>query len=659
MLFIINTGFALGQIPMFDPPLSPRIANYNIDVFLDAQTKRLSATQIVRWQNDSNDEITDLQFHLYLNAFKNEQTTFIRESGGRLRGASLKKDGWGWITVTRVQRADGIELTDRIEYIQPDDGNEMDETVMRIQLDRSISPGEEIVLHIDFTAQLPAVFARSGYAGDFVMVGQWFPKIGVYEEAGERYATTGQWNCHQYHGTGEFYADYGVYDVNITVPEIYTVGATGILLETIDNEDGTKTWHYYCEDVHDFAWTADSDFIVFEDKWKHVSIKYLSQPLRDSSFERQIQAAKNALEYCDEWFGTYPYPTLTIVDPQYGGLGAGGMEYMTIFTAGNHWLAPKGIKLVEGVVIHEFAHNYSYGMIGNNETEEAWLDEGFTAYSEMKILQKYYGQNTGSVVDLFGLQIDQLESDWTAYSGSPMQDKIVKNAWEYARGGYGRFAYFKPSLLLLTLENYFGAELMKQIFRTYFDHYKYSHPVTADFIRTVTEVSGQDLSLFFDQVLFGMEELDYKLDRISVKRLYKDDDGIFGNPLATPDTSEPVIVDSADSVQDKNTEESYENKVVIERAGGVIFPVELLVTFADGHIETEKWDGIGRYKIFTYIRSSKLVSAQIDPDRKIWLDSNFLNNGKTFRQSRSAVLKYSTRWLFWMQNLLMMLSIFS
>ena len=195
LILLFSTSVLYSQKPMFEEPLSPRIANYKIDVTLDTEKKMLYGSELLTWKNDSNDEINELQFHLYLNGFKNESSTFMKESKGRQRSSFAdKKEGWGWINIIKMQKEDGTDLTDRIEFIQPDDENEFDQTVIRVVLEKPIKPFEEINLNIDFEAKLPKVFARTGYHQDFYMIGQWFPKIGVYEEAGERYATEGQWN---------------------------------------------------------------------------------------------------------------------------------------------------------------------------------------------------------------------------------------------------------------------------------------------------------------------------------------------------------------------------------------------------------------------------------------------------------------------------------
>jgi hypothetical protein len=555
-----------------------------------------------------------------------------------------------------------MDLTDKVKFIQPDDGNADDQTVLWVPLVESIKPGEKIRLDIEFIARLPEVFARTGYKGDFFMVGQWFPKIGVYESTGDRYAKKGQWNCHQFHLNSEFFADYGVYEVTITLPDNYIVGATGILINEMNNQDHSKSLTYYCEDVHDFAWTADPNYIVIEDQWRHVNIKFMAHPGRDAQIERHIGAAKIALEFFDDWYGPYPYPTLTIVDPRYRAFGAGGMEYPTLITAGSFWMLPEGIRLPELVTIHEFGHNYWYGIIGSNEFEEAWLDEGITTYSEIKIMDKFYGDKGGSAISFLGLNIDDSQLQWSGYRKMAKYDVIYKKSWEYYRGGYGSFSYDKPALMLLTLQGYIGSDMMKKVMRAYYDRFKFKHPTSRDFINTVNDITGEDYTWYFDQVLYGSNVLDYKIDKISYKKLKREFKGIFGNPLENfkidgdPDTSLSDFINEKTLDGDRDI---YENKVIVAREGEVVFPVEVLITFEDGEKLIEKWDGKDRYIVYTYEKENPIISAEVDPERKVWLDVNFLNNGKTIHTNRSAPLKYAMRWLFWMQNFLQFVAIFS
>lgn len=653
-IFILFTFYIFPQKQMFEKPLSPRIANYTIDVKLDDEKKMIFAKELLTWKNDSNDKIFELQFHLYLNGFKNESTTFMKESTGSFRRSNADiESGLGWINILRMNFKDGNELTDRIEFIQPDDNNEFDQTVARVALSTPINPQEIVEIEIEFEAQLPKVFARTGYHQDFYLIGQWFPKIGVYEEKGERYATEGQWNCHQFHYNGEFYADYGVYDVKITLPDKYIIGATGVKLSEEKNEDGTKTVKFYCEDVHDFAWTADPNYVVVEDQWKHVNIKYLIQSQRAYAAQRHIQAAKNTLEYCEEWYGEYPYPTLTIVDPRYGGGGAGGMEYPTFITAGMFWMTPEGIKYAESVTVHELIHNYWYGMVGSNEFEEAWLDEGFTTYSENQVMQKYYGgKKSGTLIDLWKIKVDEDQLRKMSYiRRNPRIEDLFTNSWEFYAGGYGNLVYGKASLVLRTLHGFLGDDKMKSVMRAYFDRHKFKHPSSRDFINTVNEVTGENMDWYFDQVVYGNGVLDYKLYRITNEPIEIANQGYF-------DTDSGTIyfgLNELDDVKRKAREDStyevqYNSKIIVTREGEVQFPVEVLIKFSNGEELLENWDGKERYKIFEYNKPARAISSIIDPYKKIALDISPLNNGLTLKSDARATYKYGSLWLFIMQN---------
>ena len=337
---VTQIGFAQSIKPIFTTPLSPRLANYQIDVTLDPVTKKLVGRETVTWRNPSSDIIRELQFHLYLNAFRNEQSTFMRESGGQLRGDQIDRNAnenpYGSIDIlsmkTRSGRSEGprrsgvpgappaTDVSEALAYqfIQPDerDGapqNHDDHTVVRVPLSKPVGPGETIVLDITFRAKLPQIFARTGFSRDFFLVGQWFPKIGVYEPAGTRYATTGQWNCHQFHAHSEFYADYGVYDVNMTVPKTYWVSATGLFQSEKLHDNNTKTIRYHAEDVVDFAWTASPHFQVIRDQWKRpsggtVALELVMQPEHADQAGRHLTAVKAALAYFDKHLGQYPFP---------------------------------------------------------------------------------------------------------------------------------------------------------------------------------------------------------------------------------------------------------------------------------------------------------------------------------------------------------------
>ena len=641
---------------IFKQPLSQRVCNYDISVKLDPEKKILDGKEILKWKNPSKDNVKELQFHLYLNAFKNTNSTFMKESGGEHRGFGFnetKKESWGYVDVLSMKRIGGEDLTAKIKFIQPDDNNKDDQTVISVLLDKPVGPNEEIALEIIFKSKLPRVFARTGFAGDYFLAGQWYPKIGVYEYPGIRYAEKGQWNCHQFHANSEFYADFAVYDVNITLPSNFIVGATGVLQSKINNKDGTSTHHYRAEDVIDFAWTASPYYKVVNDQWHDVKIKLMVQPEHFDQTERYIGSLKAALEYFDKNFGKYPYTTITVVDPPLNAIGSGGMEYPTFITGGTIWNLPEGLKLPEQVTVHEFGHNYFMALLATNEFEEAFLDEGFNQYYETRIMDKNYGEKT-SFINCFGFHAGDFEFSRQGYVGmrNPKLAEIYRKSWDYTVGGYGSFTYFKTAVMLKTLEGLVGLPTMDEIMKTYFERWKFKHSCVKDFIAIVNEVVnknlgrkfGDNMNWFFDETLYGSDVCDYKLASItniekeSAKGLYDS----LGVKKIYPDK--------------KNHKPNYESHVVVHRLGEVKLPVEVLVHFDNGKEVLENWDGQARTVEYKYDGKSKVVWAKVDPSYKIPLDVNLINNTLTTEPENGVFDKYATQILFWVQNVMLSLS---
>jgi len=285
--------------PQAAAPRSPRNASYAITARLDPGSRTITGDEILTWRNTSNAATSTLRFHLYFNAWRNSESTWLRERrlSGRLSEEPRISD-WGWIDVTtiRVIGTDSAagDLTKRMRFVARDDGNTADRTVMEVPLDRAVAPGETINVQIAWSSRVPRPFARTGVIGNYYFLGQWFPKIGVLENDG--------WNCHQFHATTEFFADFGVYDVRLTVPRGWIVGATGSERDRRDEADGTTTHHYYEEDVHDFAWTTSPDFVERRATFEHstlppVQLRLLLQKEHTRQADRQFEAARAALKY--------------------------------------------------------------------------------------------------------------------------------------------------------------------------------------------------------------------------------------------------------------------------------------------------------------------------------------------------------------------------
>lgn len=686
-------GVAAAQTPIFDEPLSPRIANYEIKVTLDDRLKHLTGDVILTWNNPSDDEIEELQFHLYYNAFKNAKSTFIREMfNSRRFGSSTKKppkapwhknDGWGWIRIASMT-VDGADVTDQIEFHQPDDNNADDQSVIRVPLPNPIAPHATAKIVITYDARIPKCKRRSGWwQDDFFMMVHWFPKIGVYETPGMRFipadAPKGKWNCHQFHAATEFYSDYGVYDVEITLPEKYVVGTSGLITAERPNGDGTKTVVVHAEDIHDFAWVADAQFREAKAIWKsesdgrEISIRLLYQPGHGGVVNKYLDSTQAALTHVHGWLGdnAYPYPNITVIDPRPGS-SAGGMEYPTLFTGGASWWMEQvfgdGLRKVEGVTIHEFMHQIWYGIVGSNEFEEAWLDEGLTTYSEGRISNELVGQEK-TIIDWMGASLGTNAVRRGSYAFASSHNDVPMTEFTYAPWHLGvarNLAYNKTSLFLTTLENYLGRPRFDEIMKTYYQRWRFRHPCRDDFIKVANEVAGENLDWFFDQIIGQSISLDYAVAGISNVRVDGFEEGILSTDLDATLIPRDAREDAAKDDEDEEDEESsddgadediFQSTVVFRRLGEVRFPMDYVIEFSDGEIVRDTWDGQSRVKTLHFTRPARIVRAAIDPDLKVPLDVDRFNNSKRIEPDEDIVNKYTFKGFFWLQSLLQFFSI--
>lgn len=567
--------------------LSNRVAEYHIDVKLNEKDGTLTGSETLTWTHPGKKTINEVYLHLYPNAFSSADTTFMKESGGKLRGDIMPKDGWGSMEITELRTTDGISLLHRIQYVQPDDGNTKDKTLAKVRLPVSVQGGESLTLQIKFTVKLPKIFARMGVAGDFVMAGQWFPKISVYEPAGTRGRTAEGWNLHQYHGNSEFYSDFGIYSVNINVPEAYTVAATGFQTNKAVIQDGRKSVQFYADDVHDFAWAASPDFIYVEEPFSSdevpgVRIKLYLDPAHADLKERYFYAAKVAVANYSKWYGRYPYSTLSVVVPPAEGNGAGGMEYPTLVTAFGANSDSPGYDELERTVIHEIAHQFFYGMIANNEFEEAWLDEAFASYAEDKLMEQEFGISPNLPIQ-------------SALISSPAP--LTQHAWKYGSAdGYTKNAYYRGKLILLDIERQVGSKTMKRILTTYSHKYRFKHPTTADFQRIVEQVTGRSWKPYFTQYVYDGKMADFSVDSITVNPIGQEGGNV------------------------------YESAVVITRKGATHPNVPLLFTFADGHSVRKQWNGEDTRVEIKLKYKEPLTWVQIDPDYSLVVENKHINN---------------------------------
>jgi Peptidase family M1 domain len=617
-----------------DKAMSERVVHYEIDAKYDAGTHTVDATEVLTYHNLTGQALDHFPFHLYQNAFQ-PKATFVREAklvGSRDTAYAKWEDkDHGSEEIRHIfvlgqgDHGGDLEMTNDLKYIQPDDGNKDDRTVVDVPVARPIAPGAYVQFKIMFRTEFPETQARSGWKRDFVLGGQWFPKVGVFWH--------GAWNCHQYHNTTEFFADFGVYDVKLTVPDYEVVGASGVQVSDVSNPDHTKTVTYHGDDIHDFAWTASprykvKDDGVFNGEMGPVKLRILMQPAHWSQADRHEKILKETLERFEKWYGPYPYKMLTLVDPEPGS-AAGGMEYPTFITGDSSWFMPKGILLPEVVVEHEFGHQYWYGMVATNEFEDAWMDEGINSYTEVKVLDSIFGQDR-SMLQQAGMTFSEREQQRMFYITVADLDAMAEKAYEYySNNAYGGVTYGKTASVLLTLEGIIGEDTMAKAMHTYFMKYRFTHPVKEDFLKTIEEVSGKDLRWYFDKAVYGTQVLDYEVSKI---------DSFPANWYEEEKKGAGKKKDDKDTV--------YLSTVWLHRKEDFVFPVELEVKFTNGETVREHWDGQSRWVKFQYEKKAKAESAEIDPDHKILIDRDNFNNSRRAEANPKPALKLSNYWLF-------------
>jgi Peptidase family M1 domain len=620
---------------------TPRNANYRIDVRLDARGRTLTGRETLEWRNITGVEARELQFHLYYNAWRNDRSTYMKEAqlGGWVDEPSLQPDELAVIDVSNLKVAGltptPLQLTNAIHFIAPDDGNTEDRTVIAVPLPVAVRPQQSISIDISWTSKIPHTVDRTGVVGNFFFLGQWFPKIGVLQD-------DGTWNCHQFHRATEFFSDYGVYDVRMTVPRGWPLAATGKEQSRQDNPDQTTTYRYYQEDVHDFAWTTSPDYLELHQRFEEsglppVDMRLMLQPEHRSQAQWHFDFARATLRSYGEWFGPYPYGHVTIVDPAWQS-GAGGMEYPTLFAVGTEWLHSKDDSYASDTVVHEMGHQWWYGLVGSNEFEDAWLDEGINQYANVRADAEAGFSKFRLIHRFFGGMIPWAIRDITwdrvvfgeyvnGYRHHATVDTPSTPSYRYWPGNPAAITYAKPALWLHTLERALGWPTMQRILSTYFSRWRFRHPKPADFFQVLNEQSGRDLGPYIDQVYRGSSTFDYGIE--SLKNV-------------------------------STGQGTFRAEIVVRRYGDGIFPVTVLVTFADGTQTRLPWNGGDRWTLLHAEQRTEAVSAQVDPDQILLLDTNFTNNSYAIKpEGPRAATKWAATWMVWLEDQLLTWAFFA
>ncbi len=600
-------------------------ADYRIAVELNPATHRLNAEQQIRWRNASGSATDEIYLHLYLNAFANNRTTFMREQSWSDAGG----DGWGWTRIDRLALDDGTDLLAVAEVVRPDDDNPDDVTLVRVRLPETVPAGGVLDLELDFTAQLPRIIARTGYQGDFHFAGQWFPKVAVLD--GDR-----GWNAHQFHAASEFFSDFGTYRVEVTVPADWVIGASGWRISDEAAADGRRVVSFRAERVHDFAWAAvPSDLMVvvetdFEpgrdvpQEWLEATRDLLGRSPADLELPplqlrllvpssqrglvpRMVRAARLAVAWFGLRFGPYPYPQLTIVSPPWDARAAGGMEYPTLITTGadplDAWPPFSWSADIESITVHEFGHQYFYGLLASNEFEEAWLDEGLTTYAENACLADIMAAKLAP--HAVSVPVWACERLSLARAAAPL--KISRFAWQYrSHRAYHAASYTKASLVLKTLEQLVGPAPMARGLRRYVERFRFAHPTGSDLVAALSDAAGDDLRWFFDQAVAGDAEADW---------------GVLGVRQRPHEAVRGVAwdgkywtADAAQRAEPGSGAPTWLVEVDLIRRGEFVGPLEVELQWAGGEVERRVWSDNRRWVRWSIPSDRRLEQVALDPD---------------------------------------------
>ena len=561
-------------------PQAPQTASYTMDVQLDPVAKTVSGSERITYRNPSQDTLNEVWLRLYLKAFSSTKTLWMRESGGQLRGDQMQPDHLGDITLNKLALANGTDLLATAT---------LTDTLLHVPLTQPLGPGQALEIDATWVSKLPRVFARTGYGGrenTFFMVGQWYPKMTVYDR--------GHWDTEPWHGNSEFFNDFGSYDVTISVPKEYVVAGAGVPAGEQANADGSKRLHFTSDNVTDFAFAASPDFKTASAKAGDVAIDLFYMPEHAAAVQEYLDSSVGSIRSFSQWYGQYPHPRLTVVDVPDDASGAGGMEYPTLVTT-EYGGGATGFPSY--VTSHEIGHQWWPMQTATNEGAEPWLDEGITEYSGMR-----YMVDTGTKIGAGPAAAGARTYERTLYVTNPATPATL-SAWEYTSGDYGT-VYFKTALGLWTLENAVGTDRFRAAMQAYLSEWRFKHPQGADFRRSIEHSLGPQ-PWFFDQYMPTNAVIDY----------------------------------SVDTVQDRTA--------TVKRTGGVAAPVDIRLTLADGEQTTQTWDGADARLTLTAAQS--IVQVAIDPAQKLAAETDVTNNVLNAKPQVVPAITLGERLAFWLQ----------
>ncbi len=601
-----------------------QFVHYKMNVSLDPATKFLTGTSNILYCNNSPNTLDKIYLYLYPNGFRNNETVRAKEAAEYYVRNLPNDEAAGWIDITefrflRKGESPDISSENKLREVGTVSAFKVTDSILEAALPEPLKSGEEIRFELAFKSKVRLFQDRAGYRDNQFDFAQWYPKLCVYDEEG--------WHAEPLHFLGEFYGEFGTFDVTIDVPFDYIVGATGVVTEgdpgwslvQVDTSLAEAEWPskyagmkkalvgkmkdqprrqvtFHAEQVHDFAWITSSDFLYERGEYDGIPIHALFRSDAKPKWSKVVtERGRRALEWLSTKFGRYPYPQLSITH----GLLGGGMEYpMLVMNASES----------EGLILHEVGHIYFFGIFGNNEQKEAFLDEGFTSFQTSWYMETRYGKwgydretamkkatwlerHRPEVTNKVG---NRSFAQW--YMNSGYNEPISRYAFKYKDGlGYGVNAYTKGSIFFEMLRYVVGEETFQKICHEYFNRWALKHVNETRFKQVCEDVRGTDLDWFFQQWLHETKTVDYRLG----------------------------------SVEKKQTANGkWQTEVEIVRNDEGIMPAEVELALADNGEVRQRWDGKEKKGTLTFMTATEPRHAVLDLEDQI-MDKSRLGHGNT------------------------------
>lgn len=451
---------------------------YNIEVQFYPDKKIISGKQEVIYINNEDVSLDKIYFHLYPNAFKKKETLpFLFDDYTRAYPKGFEE---GYINIK------GLWIEDKTSSFSI---GGFGDTIMEVTLPRILEPGEKISIKMEYDIKIPPATERFGYGDEAYNLGNWYPVAAVYDDSG--------WNLDPYYSIGDpFYIDVSNYNVIIKAPKDIMIATTGEILSSDKIMDNIREWSIKATKTRDFAWVASKYFEVVEKELDGILLKcyFIDKENVDKKIkDLSMKFAERSIKIFNDVFGLYPYKQYSVVQTNF----PSGMEYPQIVFIGKQYYNRNNIDFLEMVIVHETAHQWWYSVVGNDQIDEAWLDESFASYSEVIYYYENYGETEGKQyhiyenVNRYYEEVDSVDDETILKALNEFQN------WD----DYSLLVYTKGAMFLDSLKERYGEETFYNILKMYYNSYKFKIATTKDFLDVCEEVTGDNLDKYFDKWL--------------------------------------------------------------------------------------------------------------------------------------------------------------